>query len=191
VGICCTASVSSAGAADEAPEVWTKQTRQYKLATGENTTYTFDDGPLETIKVKTPHATAHVNRRSLVLVRVKDGCDHIFVLLGSASINVGRHSARISTGEQAVVTNHDPGLNDLGGDEIGRRRLRMTKVGDGMTMSLCEFSLVHCIEREPMVYSLVHSKTADSKTIKEKLIKMAAVLNYVTSRHGPYTTNVH
>jgi mannose-6-phosphate isomerase-like protein (cupin superfamily) len=146
--------------------------------------------PTETMTLHSPHAETHVSKKSLVYERLDKNSDHIFVLLGHATVHVGHHSTSLKSGDEVVVTANEPTTADLVGDEIGRRRLRLIKASNGYTVASTEFSLVHAIEREPLLYSLVHSNSATSRAIKMRLIKMAAVLNFVTSRHGPYTTNV-
>lgn len=198
VSLCCT--VASAWAQDS--KTWTKIEDKYKIAVAAETKYTVEGShvgvtsgpallePNETMTVVTPHAELRVNRKTLLFVRITPETDHIFVLLGNASVRVGKHSSGLSSAEEAIVTSREPTTKDLVGDEIGRRRLRLTKLANGKTLALTEFSLVHAIEREPMLYSLVHSDSREGKALKERLIKMAAVMSFVTSRHGPYTTNV-
>jgi hypothetical protein len=198
VSVCCTAVDAFA----DDRSAWTRVDEHYKLATAPPTKYSVDGShmdvtagvalvqPIESMVVATPNAEVHVNRNSLVYVRITPNADHVFVLLGNAAVHVGKHSSTLSSGEESTITSREPTTEDIVGDEIGRRRLRLTKLANGKTIALTEFSLVHAIEREPLLYSLVHSDSHDSKVIRERLIKMAAVLGFVTSRHGPYTTNV-
>lgn len=142
--------------------------------------------------IETPLARLGPRRKAVVYVKVRRGIEHFFVLLGPAEIKVGKHTAQLNSGEEAIVLDHEPGYSDLvGQDDIGRRRIRMTKLSESESMALSEFSLIQAVEREPMLYRLVHSTDVHDKSVRERLIKMAAVLNIVTGRHGQYSTGVH
>lgn len=147
--------------------------------------------PKSDVIVRTPQSLIHAARKSLVLIKAQEGCEHIFVLLGPAKVIVGKHGTHLKSGDEAIITGQDPTYQQLvGSDEIGRRRFRMSKVGAGETsMALSEFSLVHVVEREPIVYKVIHGSSRDNRALRERLLKMAAVLNLVTSRHGPYTVS--
>jgi hypothetical protein len=145
--------------------------------------------PAGDYRLRTPLTTIVAKRNSLMFVRVVKGFEHIFLLLGHARVQVGDHSAMLHAGEEALVSDHTPTVAELmQADSIGRRRLHMAQTGNGRVLGIAEFSLVHAIEREPVIYRLVHSKHPRDRTIKEQLIKMAAVLNYVTATHGQYIT---
>ncbi len=146
---------------------------------------------LDTV-IKTPQFIIQAKKKSLILVRVRSGCDRVFTFLGPASMLIGKQATSLVSGDEAIVTDHEPRLVDIvGEDEIGRRRVRTTTISGGKTISLTEFSLVHSIERESMLYHLVHSSEKQSKGLRDRLMKMAAALNIVTSRHGRYTTGTH
>jgi hypothetical protein len=142
-----------------------------------------------TIKLRL--SEVQVKPKSLVFVRARDGCEHVFVLLGSAPVTVGRHRTALNTGEEVVVTDHEPNYRDLvGQDDIGRRRVRLTPLPDKKCVALSEFSLIQAVEREPLIHELVHSPDAHDKALKDRLIKTAAVLNIVTARHGQYSAGM-
>lgn len=197
IALCCALAAFA-----ENTQGWTFSNEYFRAAVSERTKYkpegshlTVSAGevlvePTETMAIHSPHAETHASKKSLVYERLDKNADHVFVLLGRANVHVGRHSTSLKSGDEVVVSPQEPTTNDIVGDEIGRRRLRLVKASNGFTVASTEFSLVHAIEREPLLYSLVHSNSAASKAIKMRLIKMAAVLNFVTSRHGPYTTSV-
>lgn len=145
--------------------------------------------PKDTTVVKTPNAIAHLKKKSLLFVRVDKFGDHLFCLLEPVTVLVGKHSTTLQSGEEIIITDQDAKMRGaVSEDDIGRRRMRITQLPEGKTLALTEFSLVHVMEREPVIYKFVHSDDRQSKPLRERLIKMAAVLNVVTSRHGPYTT---
>lgn len=199
--LCLALASSMAAALADGDYAWTKATDKLKLAASDSAKYTVEGShaelsygaallmPAEAMDVRTPNADVRIKPRSLVFMRSITDSDHIFCLLGGASVHVDRHGSSLSSGDEATVTKHEPTTKDLAGDEIGRRRRRVNKLANGYTMTLHEFSLLHCIEREPIIYSLVHSNTTDGKAVKERLIKMATVLTYVTGRHGNYSTS--
>ena len=142
--------------------------------------------------IQTPLSTLQVRAKSVVYIKVHHGNEHFFVLLGPAELKTGKHSAPLSSGEEAILLDHEPAYSDLvGQDDIGRRRIRVNKLSESESLALSEFSLIQAVEREPMLYRLVHSTDAHDKSVRERLIKMAAVLNIVTGRHGQYSTGVH
>jgi hypothetical protein len=142
--------------------------------------------------ISTPLASLQVKPHAVVYAKVHAGCEHLFVLLGPTRVTVGQHSVQLSSGDEAVVSDHETTNFDLAGqDDIGRRSIRVTKLADKLSFALAEFSLIQAVEREPMLYRLFHSHDSHDKLVRERLIKMAAVLNIVTGRHGRYSTGVH
>lgn len=189
------------GACAQSNEVWSQSHGQFNIASQDTTKLAVDGSHVHLTAgaaviqakgnglVRTPEAIVELTKKSLAFVRTRPNCDHIFVLLGPARVIVGKHVVSLNSGDEAIVSNHDANYKDLvGADEIGRRRFRITKLPDAKSIALNEFSLVQALEREPLLYQLVHSQGKDNKSLKDRLLKMAAVLNIVTSRHGPYTT---
>lgn len=128
---------------------------------------------------------------SLLFARILPDCEHVFVLLGSAKLIVGNHTTSMRAGEEAAVADHNLNAKELlGEDFVGRRRLRMVKLDDDKAMSLSEFSIIQAVEREPELYRLFHSTDPRDKAAKERLLKEAAILNFVTGSHGPYTNGL-
>src|SRR5262249_37309724 len=138
--------------------------------------------------IRLPMSQIDAKARSLVYCRARQGCEHVIVLLGDAPVTVGRHRAQLSSGDEGIITDHDPKYLDLvGEDDIGRRGARLTPLPDNKTFTITEFSILDAIEREPLIYHLVHSDDARDRALKGRLMKTAAALNMVTFRHGPYS----
>jgi hypothetical protein len=132
---------------------------------------------------------AEVNGRgALLFIRVTQSSQHVYVLYGDATVQVGRRNTRLHAGEEAVVADSafDAGER-MRQDLIGRRRLRMVQVDETKALSVSEFSIVQAVEKEPAISRLFHSTDPRDKAAKEQLLKTAAVLNFVTGTHGPYT----
>jgi hypothetical protein len=199
----CTSLSPALCAEDKGGYKWQRVESKMRLAAREDAQYEVDGSDVRLkagalmldafapVTLKLPLATVQPKARSLVFVRARPGCEHVFVLLGNAPVTVGRHRTMLSTGEEAVITDHQPDYKDLvGEDDIGRRRLRLTPLPENKTFVLSEFSLIQAVEREPLIYALIHSGETQDRALKARLMKMAAVLNIVTGRHGQYTTGL-
>ncbi len=166
------------------------QGAQYKRA---GTVVELSEGSmlLEAVKpavIKTPLSLLEVRCRGLVFVRVSTGAERIFVFLESARLICGKHFVGLGSGEEAYVADHEPQVREiLVDDAIGRRRARVVKLGEGKGLAMSEFSMVQAMEREPVIYQVIHSGDPQDLALRDKLVKTAAVLNYVTSRHGQYS----
>lgn len=158
--------------------------KQIKLESGGIMIENLDDR-----SVATELGSVEPRKRSLAFIRYRQGCEHVFALLGPTTIRVHGRATTINAGEEAIIANHEPTYEGLlGADYIGRRRLRMNKLPEGESLGLAEFSLVHAVEREPVLYRLLHSQDPHDKALRDRLIKTAAILNYVTAGHGQYVT---
>ncbi|HEY9789707.1 MAG TPA: hypothetical protein V6D22_04865 [Candidatus Obscuribacterales bacterium] len=138
-----------------------------------------------------PLSEVNPRSHSLIFARAAGGCDHIFVLLGNAFVKVGRHVSQLHAGEELVVADHETKPAELisrlyQDDNIGRRRLQMDSLPGNRSIGMVEFSLVQAVEREPMIYKIMHSSDPHDRSLRDRLIKMAAVLNLVTGSHGMY-----
>jgi hypothetical protein len=143
----------------------------------------------EPTTVKTPLASYHMKRRALAFFRVKPDTERCFDFLENVTVHYDKHTFALRPGEEAILAKKEPSYADiLVDDDIGRRRVRLHKLAHDKGIALTEFSLVQAIEREPLIFPLVHSKEAKDKALKNRLLKMAAVLNMVTSRHGHYSS---
>lgn len=139
--------------------------------------------------VKTPLANYHMKRRALAFFRVKPDMERCFDFLENVTVHFDKHTFALRPGEEAILAKKEPSYADiLVDDDIGRRRVRLHKLSHDKGIALTEFSLVQAIERESLIFPLVHSKDPKHKALKNRLLKMAAVLNMVTSRHGHYSS---
>lgn len=139
------------------------------------------------ISLKTPMSTIHLRANSMVLVRVQEGRERTYVLLETAHISCQHRSMSLRYGEEALVTDHAPFRGELAGEsDVGLRQLRVHDLKDNHKLITMEYSLVQAMEREPLLTQIVHSEHNHDKFLRDKLLKAAAVLNMVTSRHGQY-----
>jgi len=130
-----------------------------------------------------------MKKRALAFFRVKPDMERCFDFLENVTVHYDKHTFALRPGEEAILAKKEPSYADiLVDDDIGRRRVRLHKLSHDKGIALTEFSLVQAIEREPLIFPLVHSKDTKDKALKNRLLKMAAVLNMVTSRHGHYSS---
>ena len=139
------------------------------------------------ITLKTPMSVIHLRSKSTVLVKVRTGQERTYVLLETAHVVTDHHTASLRFGEEALVTDHAPFRGELAGEsDVGLRQLRVFELENNRKMVTMEYSLVQAMEREQLLGQIVHSNHQHDKFLREKLMKCAAVLNMVTSKHGQY-----
>lgn len=135
-----------------------------------------------------PMSTWKLKPKSMILVRVSPEAERLYCLLDSASANCEGKSITLHLGEEILIVNHMPKPEEISGEfDIGVRQLRAFDLTETRKVASMEFSIVQAMEREPLLSQISHSKHAHDRALKSRLLKAAAVLNYVTSRHGPYT----
>lgn len=143
--------------------------------------------------VVTPLADIYVKRKALVLLRVQQSSTRCLVLwdngFSSVSVLCNKKHVRLGPGHEVLVTDHSPDYREIAQeDEIGRRTIKVHQVGGGRVVTTAEFSLLHALERDPLLYSVFQDPQEKDRQLKERIVKTAAVLNLVTARHGYYTT---
>lgn len=142
--------------------------------------------------LRTAMSVIDAKKKSLLFARVGGGHEHFFVLLGTVVLDVDHHKTMLNAGDEAIVSDKDLDYHTVTrNDQIGRRRVRIVKLHESRSVAFSEFSLIQAVEREPLLYRLVHSRDDEGRALRARLIKMAAVLNIVTSRHGQYVTGRH
>lgn len=140
------------------------------------------------ISVKLPMSRLEMPPKSMALIRIGAGVERVFCLLETMSISCENRSAGLRCGEEALLTDHLPDAGDLNGEfEVGVRQLRAVEINETRKITTMEFSLIQTMEREPLLSQITHSRHKHDRFLRDKLIKAAAVLNYVTNRHGPYS----
>lgn len=140
------------------------------------------------LSVQLPLSSWELPSKTMVLIRVSPGSERLYCLLESATAVSHKHNIAIRCGEEVLITKHMPAPHELTGEfDVGVRQLRATDLAEDRKVATMEFSIVQAMEREPLLSQISHSKHSHDKALRERLLKAAAVLNYVTSRHGPYT----
>jgi hypothetical protein len=145
---------------------------------------------LKPITLDLPQAVVKMKKRAVVYFDLADNMSRIQVLSdkGSHSVEVicNNYRTHLNPGNEAFIAKANTRFGDmLGADNVGRRRVRMHEVGQ-MKVFLSEFSLLHALERIPLLYVVAHSKTDRDDDLRTRIMKMAAILNTVTYSHGVY-----
>jgi YVTN family beta-propeller protein len=73
-------------------------------------------------------------------------------------------------------------------DAIGRRRVKVVPLANGIKMLRSEISLVSLMQRNGTLATMLRSSDSLDKKIAGKVVKMAACLMYACSSHGSYST---
>jgi hypothetical protein len=186
-----------------AGSAWQERSEHMHISSEQRTKYKIDEAAIDledgtilvesvtAVTIRTPLAVVMLKPKTLVLVRLEGGMVRCFSLLGNPQVQAGKRLITLTTGEEALVADHTPKAEEVVlHDDIGRRRIRVSDIGDNRGVALTEFSLVHAIAREPLIAHFAQSQNPDDRTMRDHLIKMAAVLNMVTSTHGPYSTGM-
>lgn len=181
-------------------QFWKEDGKRYNLATSIDATFnkvsdeklvfgvgTFLVESEHDLTIQLPMAKLQLVPKSMALIRIQPGSERIFCLLETLTVECEKRSAALRCGEEALLTDHPPDAGDLSGEfEVGVRQLRAYELSQTRKLSTMEFSLIQTMEREPLLSQITHSKHKHDRFLRDKLIKAAAVLNYVTNRHGPY-----
>lgn len=144
----------------------------------------------EPTTVITGRFKTEMKKNSLALFRIEGNTARCFMLLGQAKVKVKDDFHITPTaGTEVILSDHDPDMGELlYRDQLGRRNKKTRMLEPGLFIVSFEFSLIQALDREPLVYALAHSHEPSDFKFKNRLIKMAAVLNMVTANHGRYMT---
>ncbi|MBY0357277.1 MAG: hypothetical protein K2W82_04680 [Candidatus Obscuribacterales bacterium] len=132
--------------------------------------------------------------KSLTLAKVDaQGTVHLFQLSDAAAKSLsacfGQRSINISCGQELCFdTNRDNIVSSMKVDRIPRRNISYHDIPDYGTVSNSEFSLVSLLQTNKLLADLLHSQQSEDKQVCNNLLKMAAALYMVTSKHGPFAS---
>lgn len=140
-----------------------------------------------TVTLHLPMSTWKLKPKSMLLVRVSPDSERLYCLLDAASATCEGKAISLGLGEEVLISTRIPKPEELAGEfDVGVRLPRAFDISDNRKVASMEFSIVQAMEREPLLSQISHSKHAHDKALKARLLKAAAVLNFVTSRHGAY-----
>jgi hypothetical protein len=144
--------------------------------------------------VKTPHSLITINPNTIALITVEGNkVTKVRNLweLGNRDIRqtVNGNYVDIAAGEESVLGWDQVGVSkSIAKDSLGRRKSRGIEVPGGMYMQRAEVPLTTLMQPENSAFlsDLVNSNNAQDRALANKLVKMAAVLQQVTAKHGQF-----
>lgn len=141
----------------------------------------------DTLTLHLPMSSWKLKPKSMLLVRVSPDSERLFCLLNSANASCEGKDIPLRLGEEVLISTRIPKPEEMAGEfDVGVRLPRAFDLTENRKVSSMEFSIVQAMEREPLLSQISHSKHSHDRALKTRLLKAAAVLNMVTSRHGPY-----
>ena len=140
------------------------------------------------LQIHLPMCTWQMQPRSMILVRIAEGSERLYCLLGGSSAISPENKVPLAVGEEMLILKRRPDESDPGGEfDIGVRQLHMYNLNKSSQMLIMEFSIPEAMEKEALLSQISHSRHAHDRALRERLIKAAAILNMVTTKHGPYS----
>jgi len=143
-------------------------------------------------RILTPLAEIEFKHKALVLLTVEPGFERCQLFwdngADAVSISCNRSLFRLGPGKEVLISDHEPTSREvIGSDEIAHRRVLTRLIGSSRHVTTAEFSMLHALERCPMLTQVAQSEDPHDRDIKQRILKTVAVLNMVTSQHGYYT----
>lgn len=112
--------------------------------------------------------------------------------MGDVTVVAAGKKVALAIGQEILVADHRPEKSDaLPDDGVGRRNVVAHAIDEKFTAVLSDFSIPSMIVANPHLLALRMPVTSEEKKVSDQLIKMSAVLQQVTSKHGPYLVQPH
>jgi hypothetical protein len=130
---------------------------------------------------------------SLVLISKQGQVTKLYNLCedktGSTQITVEGRNIELAVGQEvAIGPDHTAIANSITKDSLGRRNLKYTEISRAHTFMRSEISLLSLMHNNNSVLPVLMKSTAGQDfAMRNKLVKMAAVLMTVTAGHGAYS----
>ena len=134
---------------------------------------------------------ATITPGTIALISVVDGVTKVRNLWekgnGTIRQSVNGKYVDICAGQEAILGPSEAVVNKaLMRDQVGRRKMRNIDVPGGMRMARAEVSLVSLMQNVNFIADMVASNNPADKALGDKLVKMAAVMQHATAKHGQY-----
>lgn len=169
----------------DAADVLLNQKQQVLLGAGEIIAF-----GLKTTTIRALDALVTVQQNAMALISQEGEITKVRSLYDRSAnavhVTVGGKALTLSSGEELIIVpkaNHT--LRAIS-DQVSRRRTERVDLADGHSVLRSEFSIVSLMHSSTLLRQIVNSTERDSMAISEKLFHMAACLQLVTSKHGPY-----
>lgn len=142
------------------------------------------------VTIKAPNATIVAKPGAAVLVSTNGDVTTIRNLYepGASTVKVSSssHFAHVPVGSEIVIgPSKAKVLEFLKTDLVGRRRIQVGDVKSGGFVS-SEVSLISLLNQSDLMRAVGRSQHVQSKSMVNKLLKMAACISVVTAAHGGY-----
>jgi len=111
---------------------------------------------------------------------------------GTVKVQFGKHSTDICAGKEVVIGKDSNAVYQaMQQDNVGRRRVREISVGNQAALSTAEVSIASMLKESQLLEKLRASTEKSDKSLVDRVMKMAACLQYSTGKHGQYTNLQH
>jgi hypothetical protein len=100
---------------------------------------------------------------------------------------VNNRSTSLYASQDAIVTTPGASTKVMQHDNIARRSVKTTDLGNGHEIARSDVSLTSVMENSPALANLIHSTNHADRAIASRLIKMAACMMMVTAKKGAYS----
>lgn len=148
--------------------------------------------PVRAVTVVTPYGEVYVRTGALVSVAVEIDGVRIAACSGPGDVRVkaGGRNFQLAPGSEALIGERAPSHDRIHrSDGVGRRASNTITLGDGLYLTVSEFSIITMMGNLPHLQVLVHPATQIEKRMSERLLKTAAALHHLTQGNGAYTAN--
>lgn len=139
--------------------------------------------------IKTDLNEIHVDRPAVLAVQCKPGSVRVDPCDGQRAVwtLTDRHRIELSPGTELLLTEHTPSSDDAyAPDGIGRRKVTATKLPNGLTVVLSDFSIISMLSTQPHLRMLKKPITPTDSQLVDNVLSTAAILNLTTSSRGGF-----
>jgi hypothetical protein len=133
----------------------------------------------------------HLAKNALAMVEAKEGCMRVKACSGPGAVTVmaGGKKIDLMPGEEVFIADHNPSKTETTpADGIGRRQVKSIKLQDGKIAVLSEFSIASMIGTREEMAMIRQPITPEHKHVRDVLMKTAVILQYLTNKHGQYSS---
>lgn len=145
---------------------------------------------LQNTTIRSPLAEVHAKKGALVSVSVEGRSLRVIACSGPGEVAVmaGDREIKLAPGQEVLVSDFasPSGSAAQRADGVGRRRVHTYPIGAHLYATVSDVSLVSMLNNMQNLQALKNPATDVEKTISNRLIKTAAVIEQVTRGNGQY-----
>lgn len=164
-----------------------------RLEFGEKPVFKLSNGTIlvnatEQVVVKTALTDFYLKPNSLALLTVDKGAERCEVFTGKVVLVHNKQYAELEEGRAAILSSKEFGTSMLlGNKSVGHRGVRLINLPSGVEVLTMDFAMHEALSSEPLLVKLMHSKNSHDKTLVQRVLKNATVINMVTNKRGTYS----